>query len=522
MNKYSFVFPAVLCAASLQFARAADAQPLTLTVPAGVRQTFGGLGTSLGNWGGDYQKLTPEQRAKLSQMMWHDTNFKILKLWFNMDDYSPTPGEHSLAHMRRQYVDSGIIADARANGMTTLVCAVDHYPPYMVAPKGTNWKGPPIDSEVENFAAIVATGIKQLKDEAGVDFDATIIQNEPDLTAPQVVRLVKALRSELDVRGLQSVKLIAPDASSVDDRFYGMMDAVKADTGAWNALAGIDTHSYNMAANDRAANYVAAPDGTNLKEYWMTEASDNGPEAEGMTGVPAMRAGSLAARFLNDVNHRVTHWLHFLGFEEAHGPDKDNATRIIPFTVTPEFRFQVLKKFHVYQQLGQTFDVGAVFRHTQSSLDNDMTWTYGKKPHLIAAAARNPDGSWSVGIQNFTADSFSGLQGAGDDDWNSSQGGFTPATPYAVTVKIAELADAGNQIFAVRRTNDRQVNTGAGTVTMENGTVTVDVAPMELVTLRTKVNAPAPVSAPAPTATPTAPPASKGILERIKEFFTGS
>src|SRR2546423_1142595 len=124
-----------LCGAIVLFSATANAQtPISLTVQSGARQTFSGLGTSLGNWGGNYQKLSSENRAKLSQLMWRDTNFKILKLWFNMDDYSPKIGERSLAHMREQYVNSGIIKDARANGMTTLLCAVDHYPPYMVVP----------------------------------------------------------------------------------------------------------------------------------------------------------------------------------------------------------------------------------------------------------------------------------------------------------------------------------------------------------------------------------------------------
>ena len=157
-----------------------------------------------------------------------------------------------------------------------------------------------IEAEVEHFTALVATGLKQLKDEAGINFDATIFQNEPDFTPEEVVRAVKSLRAELDARGLQSVKLIAPDSSSVDGRFYGMMDAIKTDGTAWNAITGIDTHSYNMAATPKSASSaVCGADGSNPKEYWMTEASDNGPlEVPGTTGVAAMRGASLFARFL--------------------------------------------------------------------------------------------------------------------------------------------------------------------------------------------------------------------------------
>lgn len=464
-------------------AEAAAGVPITISVPPGARQTFGGFGTSMGNWGGEYQSLPGPQRTHLARMLWHDLNFKIFRLWFNVDDYSPTRGAHDLSLFRKQYIRSGAIADARANGVTTLLLAPDHIPPYMRSSDKPD--GPINDAEVENFVTLIAEGIRQLRDEDGITIQATGIENEPDMTPTQLVRGVKRLRAELDARGLKSVKIIASEASSVDDRFYSHLDAFRGDVSAWNSLAGIASHSYNMAATDRAAGYIAGADGRNTKEYWMTEASDNGPEEEGTTGIPALRAASLASRFLNDMNHRVTHWVHFLGVEATKAPYTDDATRIIAFEPSP-FRLKVMKKYYTYQQLSQAFDVGAVFRDSQSSLDGDMTWTYGRKPHLFAATARNPDGSWSVGICNFTADSFLNVQGWGDDKWNVEQGGQTPGQTFAVTIRADELRTRGNIPFMVRRTNGTAKNAPAGTVIMKNGAVTVTVAPLELVTLRSK------------------------------------
>src|SRR6185437_10789806 len=96
-----------------------------------------------------------------------------------------------------------------------------------------------------------------------------------------------------------------------DGVFYQTIDAIQADPDAWRALSAIASHSYNMAATPEAASRIAAADGRNTKDYWMTEASANGPEAPG----DALQAASLASRFLNDMNHRVTHWIHFIGFE---------------------------------------------------------------------------------------------------------------------------------------------------------------------------------------------------------------
>lgn len=454
---------------------------ITISVQAGERQTFAGLGASAGNWGGEYQSLSPSERAQLSRKLWRDLHFKIFRLWFNVDEYSPERGTHDLARFRNQYVQSGAIADAQANGVTTLLLAPDHLPPYMRSSERVD--GPINDAEVESFVALIAEGIRQLRDEDGIVIHATGIENEPDMTPQQVVRAVVRLRAELDKRGLKAVKIIASEASSVDDRFYAQLDALKADRVAWDALSGISSHSYNMAATDRAASYIAGPDGRNTKDYWMTEASDNGPEDEGMTGVPAARAASLAARFLNDMNHRVTHWVHFLGAESTAAPYTDDATRIIAFEAKP-FRTKVMKKYYTYQQLSQAFEVGAVFRDSQSSLDGDMTWTYGRKPHLVAATARNPDGSWSSAICNFTSNSFLKVQGWGDDQWNVEQGGHTPAQPYRVSLQVDELKNHAAISFQVHRTNDAMKNIAAETVVMKNGAVVIEVAPLELVTLR--------------------------------------
>ncbi|HEY0074543.1 MAG TPA: hypothetical protein VGB77_10600 [Abditibacteriaceae bacterium] len=457
--------------------------PVTISVPAGARQTFAGFGASMGNWDGEYQSLPKAQRLRLAQMFWRDLNFKILRLWFNVDNYSPTRGTHDLSLFRKQYVRSGAIADAKANGVTTLLLAPDHIPPYMRA--GDKADGPINDAEIENFVTLIAEAIRQLRDEDGITIHATGIENEPDMTPTQLVRAVKRLRAELDARGLKLVKIIASEASSADDRFYSHLEAFKADANIWNSLAGISSHSYNMAATDKAASYIVGADGRNTKEYWMTEASDNGPEEEGMTGVPAIRAASLASRFLNDMNHRVTHWVHFLGLEDTKAPHTDDATRIIAYQTNP-FRSKVLKKYYTYQQLAQAFDVGAVFRDSQSSLDGDMTWTYGQKPHLFASTARNPNGTWSMGVCNFTADNFLNVQGWADDKWNIEQGGHTPGQTFTVTIRVDELRNHKDVPFVVHRTNETVKNAPSETVIMKNGEVTITVAPLELVTLRSK------------------------------------
>jgi O-glycosyl hydrolase len=468
-------------------AAAAVPAAVTITVPAGARQKFGGFGTSLGNWGGDYQKLSETERATLSRMLWRDLRFNTLRLWANVYEFAPRPGTFDLTHFRRQYVDSGIIADARKNGVTTLLLAPDGLPEAMrekhaneVALKA---------SEADNYAAALAEFIARIKAETGITLEATGVQNEPNIheyIAPALmVQVVKSLRRELDARGLQSVKIIAPEFASSDGVFYEQVDALKADAEAWKATHAVSSHSYNMAATDDIARRIEAKNGSNEKEYWMTEASENGSEEPGNE----FRAASLAARFLNDMNHRVTQWMHFIGFEIA--DPRDNATRIIAYNADrpAPLKPTVFQKYYTYRQLSGAFDVGATFRDSQSSLDGDMTWTYGQKPRLTASAAQNPDGSWAMGLANYTAGSFLGVQGWSDDKWNKEQGGYTPAQRFRVTIDIAELKGRARPLlFAVQRTGGGQkgeMNGGQREfVTARNGRVEVAVASLEVVTLR--------------------------------------
>ena len=172
------------------------------------------------------------------------------------------------------------------------------------------------------------------------------------------------------------------------------------------------------------------------------------------------------------MNHRVTHWIHFIGFEV---PDaNDNATRILAYTTGP-LRITKFQKYDYYRALSQTFDVGAQFRQSFSDQEGEMLWTYGPKPRVTVAAARNPDGGWGIGISNFTAPQFAAEPGN-----DGFENGFKAQT-FDVTIKVPELQNA---IFAVHR-NGPNEDKSDQTLAMRDGTLTIpNVKPLELVTLR--------------------------------------
>ena len=126
---------------------------------------------------------------------------------------------------------------------------------------------------------------------------------------------------------------------------------------------------------------------------------------------------------------------------------------------------------------------GAAFRRPTSSMDKLMVWSYGRKPRVTVAAAENPDGTWAVGLSNYTHTPVS------EDarDFYKQNAGY-PTEAFEVDLGIDELSGAGTVEFAVTRSGPdgdaMREAAGAGTVTMRDGRVKLQVHPLELVTLR--------------------------------------
>lgn len=475
-----FVFTALcLCPAGAGRAQNTSPTPVTITVTPGARQTFQGLGTSQYNF--TYETLPPERRALLARLVYHDLHMKTLRLWFSLRDYSPARGEKRPEGFIQAYVSSHIIADARANGVTTLLFGPEKPPLYMLEDPA-NGDSHVKASEVGNYAVLMADFFESLQTRYGLTLQATGIGNEPPWFTPQTMAAtVKDLRTELDKRGLQNMKIVAHESPNNDGVADGFLLAMKNDPAAWRSLSGIATHSYNMSARNEEAAIVAGSG----KGFWITEAGGGGPEGPN----DARQASSMAARFLNDMNHRVTHWLWFLGaVDVGQWPvSGDNSQRLIEFQADrPADWYLPFLKYYYLRQISDTFDVGAVFRQSQSSREGDMLWTEAPKPSLVAAAGRNPDGSWGIGVTDYTSDAFSG--------WDS--GGLhakgSPAHVFQVTLHIPELAGAGDVPFQVTRSSESLRQIEEGVCVMRRGRITLPLAPLELVTLRSVRRTPRP------------------------------
>ncbi len=423
---------------------------VVVTVEGGARQSFIGFGASLLPDPG-YERLSRDRRTELARLLWHDLNFKVLRLWAEVE--RPGSGQEA-------YVASGMIRDALDNGATTL----------LLAPGGQG------AANVTKYAQSVADIIGEYR-KRGVVIHDTGVANEPGdgaaaaIKSPaQMAALVTSLRAALDATGSSSVKIIAPELANADRQAVEWLDFLRKGE-AWRHIDGYSTHSYNMAATDEIAARLSETD----KEYWITEAADNGPEDVENAGI----AASVAARALNDFNHSANVWIFFIGYLSA--DPHDNATRIIAYDPRrdgADWKVMFLK-YYYFKQLSQTFDIGARFRQSRSSLEGSMVWTYGKKPRIIASAAKNPDGSWGIGVVDYTSDDF--LR----NDLGMLQRGYG-AQSFLVKLDIQEMHGSGQQVFDLYRSNAGMHDAYQGPVTAVDGSVSIRVRPLDLVTLRSR------------------------------------
>ena len=486
-------FLAALAVASQPLAASAQADALRtieVRVSPERRSTLQGFGTGL-NRGtyGEFDQLPSAKQDELNDKLWSETGFNAIRIWLMVDKYAPEPGRRDLNEgFDKPYLN--LVRQAMERGVTELMVTPTDVPGYLkekrevADDKNRSREHPVLRPDAhEEHAAILADFAAALRDEHGIAVDALSLQNEPNaphgravyFNGELMVKSVKALRAALDERGLSEVLVIAPETASADWVAEEMLQKLKNDPAAWAATGGISTHSYNMAATGKMWSFT---DG-GTKTFWQGESSVPGKEEPG----DAKRAATLASRFLSDMNHGVTHWFHFIGFMQE--DPRDNGTRILMYK--PGERgdgwLTVYTKYHYFKQLADAFDYGAAFRRPTSSMDKSMVWSYGRKPRVTVAAAENPDGTWAVGLSNYTHTPVS------EDarDFYKQNAGY-PTEAFEVDLGIDELSGAGTVEFAVTRSGpdggDVLEAEDAGTVTMRDGRLKVTIAPLQLVTLR--------------------------------------
>jgi hypothetical protein len=417
----------------------------TLTVGTAPQQRFEGFGFSLEE-DNPYGLLGEERKAMVDRLLYDELNTRIVRLWY-------AAGEPEV--LRDVYLATGIIPHALDHGVTEL----------LLAPAGS-YPGDP-----EEYARAIAEDIRVMREEYGIRITTTGVMNEPDaeywkiLPATDYVPLAIALRRELDARGLGDVKIIGPEFASADRVPEEWFDAVAAEPAALAAFDALGTHSYNMAATPDLAERVLA----HGKQYWMTEAG--GGQLDGSAEFDFAFAATVSARFLNDLNNAVTHWVWFIGLG-------DGTSDVLQKLVMCEGdcvdgRIYKNYAYHHVRQVTTSFPPGTVMRHVTSDLPDfpDMVYSYGAKPPLQAAAGMRPDGRWALAVVNDTA----GLEEA-IASWDEP-------THYRVTLEVPALAATPSLTFDLCRTNPEVAAQCGETILLTHGRATLEVRSLELITL---------------------------------------
>jgi hypothetical protein len=414
---------------------------VTLTIGNAPQQTFRAFGFSFTH-DDPYLTLSPDQRMEANRLLFEELGTRVVRLW-----HEPGNPERT----KSTYLDGGVVEGALASGVEDLLLAPEGYTP----------------GDPEVYAETLANDIAALRLTYGVPITVSGTQNEPGsgqrATIPDadMAPLYRALRAKLDAKGLAAVRLLAPEYASNDQWPRHFLDVIQADPAAAAAFVGVAHHSYNMAADQELARRALAAG----KEYWQTEAG--GGAQDGSAELDYDFAATASARFLNDLNNGVTHWLWFIGLGQG---NRDVLQKLVMLT---DRGFMKNFAYHHLQQVSTRFPPGTVLRHITSDLADypDLKYSYGVKPPLNAAAGVRPDGRYVIGIVNHTA-------GAGrDDGW-----GYHAAQTYQVTLSVPELA--GREIaFDICRTGRQGALQCAGQLAMTDGRATLELASADLITL---------------------------------------
>ncbi len=460
-----------------------------ITVSDQEQQTFVKFGVSASNGGNpDYKDLPVASRNQMTQLLWGDGQARILRLWANLSNLIPSENSYDLTDFKRRFLESGYAAEAKTAGCSTILFAPSNIPDHLRKnPGGGSNMELKDDAGATEYGELLAGLIIKLHVDEGFLVDATGVQNEPSsrvkFTPQQFMLATKALRAELDTAGepYTGIAIIVPENASVDGTCDDYVDALKSDETAWAAVDGLAAHSYNMALKEPFAGDWLG----NGMPYWNTEAGNTEALPDGGEAPFGRRQGaSLASRALNDIRYGCTHWIWFLGYERA-SDTKGDQHRLIRFRSNGAV--EVLPTYHYFAALCNAFVPGS--KALGITADPDLGhWSYGRKPRLYVAAARHPDDSVAIAVSNYSSPEFT--EPPTGSSFYQANAGY-PAAIQRITLTIAG-ASAGDNVSITRVGSGEEelpVTTADGWVSStqvmlgEGGTLTLDVGPMELVTV---------------------------------------
>jgi hypothetical protein len=335
------------------------------------------------------------------------------------------------------------------------------------------------------------TLLKEIKEyiTAGIPVYGTTIMNKPNTDESDTYRqeysfvpeTAKLLRFKLDSAGFSNIKIGGPSTiewhpyidpvqngaahgysfKAGDNLAY--LNAIVKDTAALKIFDAFDFQSYGWSVSTQVQQLADSLG----KDLWVTLAATDGKNND---NGDAVLCPISAANCLANLNHGVSAWNHWVW------------DQLVNFnTGEPNLRMKYL------QLIGSNFKEGAIFRSSvaqHAKTPPDMQWNYFNltnpseniQPEIVAAAALNPDSTWTVAIVNLTgvhAQHFASVYVASE------------AKILNGTIKIKELENAGLLHFSMNKLN-MQGNMSATNKAADNGQIDISIGSGEIIVLHSE------------------------------------
>ncbi len=463
----------LMIAGSMPVLRAADTLKVTIGVTADSLTIFKGIGynitADLSMAGYKAIKDDPAKRHQFFEDFIGGAQFKNLVLWGSKwwYDYQTDVLNQDYITYMKDAVEYGGIKHLMMN-------PTDKYGVHEVTPF----------YEQLNYQ----TGLVQKLHDAGVDIYGMTYKNKPNTNesgtlrqSPDSVAMGIAIqRHMLDSMGFEDILLSGPttvewhprnpnrDQSHGDNYDYQdgdtemYLNAILDNQDALNALDAFDKQSYGDGMTTWYMNKAREYN----KDLWVMLSITETMNADDFDpSIPPI----MTATLLGDLNHGVSIWNTWLSY------------RLLKADLTFKPLYFFLKNISTH------FNYGATTKQCVSEPGfptTDMHWNYYNhedpsnylQPKISAAACKNPDGTWSIGLVNTT-----GIHA------QHQIANTIPVDPlefrvFFVDLQVDELKDTLNTWFSVYRSYPDRVEK-TGNVRMKNGRLDLSVLPNEALVL---------------------------------------
>jgi hypothetical protein len=424
-----------------------------VNVGAQERQTFKHFGVNTTPWDSRSYNMPADIRATMLQMQYEGLKTNAVRIW---------GGYSTMSNSDLNFYKDFIIAKEKPMGLEYV---------HIVGGPGEH---EPIGFNYYNHGKQVADFVKNCRDR-GLQIDGVAWNNEPSMNQdyvgvapeyafriPEMPKVAKGFKDQATALGLGNIKFVMGDHANSDNYFNSMIDASIADPTALAAIDAFACHSYRWSPLKSAGDKILAAG----KEFHQNESADGDGNSRTDDAGENFRC---IARYINDLNHGVSDWYWFVGIHGKNMNDLGNGVydagtenlKIAMINYAPNLgKIIAFPRYYYFKHVNSVLPVGTVMRNCTGANSVDIGFYDSKvinNQKVVATVGKRPDGRIIAVIGS--------------------------EVDQTITINIAELAGTGSKTFSVIRSKLGSYEQNGGTITVTNGSVSIQAAQYELITL---------------------------------------